>query len=199
MSIKVLPTSLPGVVIVEPARHGDDRGFFAEVYQRMRFVEHGLTEEFVQDNHSRSVEGVIRGLHFQDMTAPMVKLVRCTRGRILDVVVDLRVGSPAFGRWVAVELTDDNLRQLWVPIGFGHGFATLSPLADVHYRCSGYYVPAAEHVVAWNDPDIGIEWPVSDPILSPRDRVGVSLRTYLEAPSFRIDAGAPAGDGRVEP
>jgi dTDP-4-dehydrorhamnose 3,5-epimerase len=193
MGINVVPTSLPGVVIVEPTRHGDDRGFFAEVYQRAQFVEHGLTEEFVQDNHSRSVQGVIRGLHFQDMTAPMVKLVRCTRGRILDVVVDLRVGSPAFGRWVGVELTDENLRQLWVPVGFGHGFATLSPTADLHYRCSGYYAPAAERVVRWNDPDIGIEWPIAHPILSPRDRAGVTLREYLEAPSFRMHAGVVEG------
>lgn len=193
MGINVVPTSLPGVVIVEPTRHGDDRGFFAEVYQRAAFIEHGLTEEFVQDNHSRSVQGVIRGLHFQDMTAPMVKLVRCTRGRILDVVVDLRVGSPAFGRWVGVELTDENLRQLWVPVGFGHGFATLSPTADLHYRCSEYYAPAAERVVAWNDPDLGIEWPIADPILSPRDRAGMSLRQYLEAPSFRMHAGVLGG------
>jgi dTDP-4-dehydrorhamnose 3,5-epimerase len=127
------------------------------------------------------------------MTAPMVKVVRCTRGRIVDVVVDLRVGSPTFGQWVGVELTEENLRQLWVPIGFGHGFATLSPIADLHYRCSAYYAPAAEHVLAWNDPDIGIEWPVANPILSPRDRNGRSLREYLETPSFRMHAGAVGG------
>jgi dTDP-4-dehydrorhamnose 3,5-epimerase len=189
MGITIVPTRLPEVVIVEPTKYGDERGFFAEVYHRADYVRHGLTGEFVQDNHSRSVEGVIRGLHFQDMTAPMVKLVRCTRGRILDVVVDLRVGSPTFGQWAGVELADDNLRQLWVPVGFAHGFATLSPVADLHYRCSAYYAPAAERVLAWNDADVGIEWPIANPVLSPRDRGGLSLRQYLEAPSFRMHAG----------
>jgi dTDP-4-dehydrorhamnose 3,5-epimerase len=193
MGITVIPTQLSEVVIVEPARHGDERGFFAEVYQRSQYAEHGLAGDFVQDNQSRSAGGVIRGLHFQDMSAPMVKLVRCTRGAILDVAVDLRVGSPTFGRWVGVELTEDNLRQLWVPVGFAHGFATLSQIADVHYRCSTYYAPAAEHVLAWNDPDVAIDWPIADPMLSPRDRGGASLRAYLEAPIFRMHAGVVGG------
>ena len=188
MGMNVVQTRLPGVVVIEPVRLGDDRGFFAEVYHRAQFRDQGLDDEFVQDNQSRSAYGVLRGLHFQDMTAPMTKLVRCTHGRILDVVVDLRVGSPSFGRWVAVELTSDNLRMLWAPVGFGHGFATLSPVADVHYRCSGYYRPEAERVVAWNDPDLAIEWPIADPILSPRDRRGMSLQEYLKTPSFHMEA-----------
>ncbi len=183
--MNVTETRLQGAVVIEPTRHSDDRGFFAEVYQRARFRDHGLVDELVQDNHSRSTYGVLRGLHYQDMTAPMAKLVRCTQGHILDVLVDLRVGSPSFGQWLTVELTSDNLRMVWVPVGFAHGFVTLSPVADVHYRCSGYHAPAAERVMAWNDPDLAIEWPIADPILSPRDRGGMSLKAYLEAPSFR--------------
>ncbi len=183
--MNVTETRFQGAVVIEPTRHSDDRGFFAEVYQRARFRDHGLVEELVQDNQSRSTYGVLRGLHYQDMTAPMAKLVRCTHGQILDVLVDLRVGSPSFGQWLTVELTSDNLRMVWVPVGFAHGFVTLSPVADVHYRCSGYHAPAAEHVMAWNDPDLAIEWPIADPILSPRDCGGMSLKAYLEAPSFR--------------
>jgi len=126
----------------------DDRGFFFESYQRERYQAHGIADEFVQDNHSRSAQGVLRGIHYQDRSAPMSKLVRCTAGSILDVAVDLRVGSPTFGAWVAEELTADNMRQLFVPVGFGHAFLTLSETADVLYKCGGYYAAKAEGAVA---------------------------------------------------
>ncbi len=129
--------------------------------------------------------GVLRGLHYQDERAPMAKLVRCTLGGILDVAVDLRVGAPSFGRWVAVELSADNFRQLLIPSGFGHGFVVLSEVAEVQYKCTGLYTPEAEGAVLWNDPAIGIEWPVSAPTLSKRDLAAQSLEQYLQNPAFR--------------
>lgn len=141
----------------------------------------------MQDNHSRSARGVLRGIHYQDMSAPMAKLVRCTAGTIFDVAVDLRVGSPSFGKWFGAELSLENMQQLLVPVGFGHAFLTLSETADVQYKCTGYYSPAAEGTVAWNDPDIGITWPLSNPTVSPRDRATRTLREYLRNPAFRYD------------
>lgn len=185
MPVSVRRSPLDGVVVVQPERHGDDRGFFVESYHRRQFREQGIRDEFVQDNHSRSSSGVLRGIHFQDLSAPMAKLVRCTWGRILDVAVDLRVGSPTFGKWYAIELSPENLLELMVPVGFGHAFLTLTELADVQYKCSGYYEPSAEVTIAWNDPQIKIDWPIADPILSPRDRQGISLTEYLKRPSFR--------------
>ena len=172
--------------MIEPVRHGDGRGFFLESYHRQRDVEHGIADEFVQDNHSRSVRGVLRGIHYQDTTAPMSKLVRCALGSILDVAVDLRAGSPTFGRWVAEELNAENMHQLYVPVGFGHAFLTLSESADVEYKCGGYYAPGAEGSVIWNDPEIGISWPNSEPTLSDRDRRAPSLSDYLKKPAFRF-------------
>jgi dTDP-4-dehydrorhamnose 3,5-epimerase len=131
---------------------------------------------------------VVRGLHFQDMTAPMAKLIRCTRGMIFDVAVDLRLGSPTFGRWYGVELSEDNMKQLFVPVGFGHGFAVLSDWADVQYKCTNFYAPASEGCVQWNEPEIGVAWPVQNQIVSQRDHNGVSLRQYLEKPAFRYPA-----------
>lgn len=142
-------------------------------------------DEFVQDNHSRSARGVLRGIHYQDMSAPMAKLVRCSLGEILDVAVDLRAGSPSFGRWFGVRLSADNMRQLFVPVGFGHAFLSLSEVAEVQYKCSGYYNAAAENGVAWNDADIGIDWPVAQPLVSARDAAAQSFRTYAERPAFR--------------
>jgi len=127
---------------------------------------------------------VLRGLHFQDMTAPLGKLVRCTAGRIFDVAVDLRAGSPAFGRWTSVELTEENARQLWVPVGFAHGFQALTDHVEVQYRQTGYYAPQAETCIAWDDPDIGVAWPLPDTLLSDRDRGGRSLQDYVAAPAF---------------
>lgn len=184
MEITVEPTDLPGVVIITPKVIRDPRGFFMESFNRREFERHGLYCDYVQDNHSKSAQKVVRGLHYQDMRAPMVKLVRCTAGAILDVAVDLRAGSPTFGRWVAVELNDDNMRQLLVPVGFAHGFATLSDTAEVQYKCSTFYAPETEGCIAWNDPDIGISWPFSDPILSKRDMAATSLRDYQQQPAF---------------
>src|SRR5262249_18284986 len=148
------------------------------------FAQAGLDFEFVQDSHSRSRYGVLRGLHYQDMRAPMAKLVRCTVGKILDVAVDLRVGSDTFGKWFSIELTSENQTQLLVPIGFAHGFAALSDVCEIQYRQTNYYVPAAEGGIAWNDPDLAINWPIQAPILSKRDQNQLSLRQYRENPTF---------------
>jgi dTDP-4-dehydrorhamnose 3,5-epimerase len=169
-----LPTELDGVVLIEPDVHGDDRGFLVETWRRDRWAELGVDVEFVQHNHSRSVRGTLRGLHFQ--TSPgQAKLVRCMRGRIFDVAVDLRRGSPTFGRWEGHELDDERHRQLLVPVGFGHGFCVLSEEADVSYLLSSVYDPATEAGIAWDDPDVGVEWPVSEPLLSERDRAAPRL------------------------
>lgn len=186
MQFTIHETSLPGALMIEPVCFRDERGFFLESWNYRDFAAHGIEITFVQDNHSRSVKHVLRGFHYQDMTAPMVKLVRCTLGSVLDVIVDLRVGSPTFGRWHAVELTADNMLQLLVPIGFGHAFLALSEVAEIQYKCSTYYTPSAEGVIAWNDPDIGVPWPVTAPILSQRDRNGMRLAEYLERPAFRF-------------
>ena len=186
MAIKVFPTKLEGVLIVEPDCYRDERGFFLESYHRRRYAENGLDYDFVQDNHSRSARGVLRGIHYQDLTAPLGKLVRCSLGSALDVAVDLRAGSPTFARWVAVELSADNARQLMVPVGFGHAFLTLSDWAEVQYKCTGYYASAAEGGVIWNDPDIGVEWPLATPTLSKRDAAAITLAQYLRNPAFRF-------------
>lgn len=185
MDIRVMPTKLDGAVVIETDFFRDERGFFIENFHRRRFAEHGLPHEFVQDNHSRSGHGVLRGFHYQDMTAPMGKLVRCTAGAILDVAVDLRLGSPTFGQWEAVELTAENMRQFYVPVGFGHAFLTLSDAAEVQYKCTGYYEPASEGTLAWDDPDLAIPWPIAAPLLSARDQQGISLAAYREQPAFR--------------
>ena len=184
MDITVTKTKLDGVVLIDTDFFRDERGFFIEAWHAERFREHGLPDAFVQDNHSRSARKVLRGLHYQDMTAPMGKLVRCTSGAILDVAVDLRVGSPTFGQWVGAELTAENMRQIWVPEGFAHGFATISEFAEVQYKCNGFYTPSSEGGIAWNDPDIAIEWPFVDPLLSGRDQHNISLEQYLQAPAF---------------
>ena len=190
MEISVVPTRIPGLVVIETAVFEDERGFFIEAYDRRNYAAHGIGEEFVVDNHSRSKRGVLRGIHYQDESAPMGKLVRCVHGAIFDAAVDLRAGSPTLGQWVAVELTAENRKQLMVPVGFGHAFQALSDGAEVIYKCSGYYTPAAEGGVAWNDPDVGIEWPIAAPILSRRDRDQVSLREYLRHPAFQYAPGA---------
>ena len=184
MDISVTKTKLDGVVLIDTDFFRDERGFFIEAWHAERYREHGLPHSFVQDNHSRSARKVLRGMHYQDTTAPMGKLVRCTAGAILDVAVDLRVGSPTFGEWVAAELTAGNMRQIWVPEGFAHGFATLSEFAEVQYKCSGLYTPASEGSIAWDDPDVAIDWPFDDPVLSARDRAGATLKQYLERPAF---------------
>lgn len=163
--MNVIATELPGVLILEPRVFGDHRGFFLETYHRARYQQAGVAETFVQDNHSRSRRGVLRGLHYQ-LVQPQGKLVAVTRGTVFDVAVDIRRGSPTFGRWVGVTLDDDNHRQFYVPPGFAHGFCVLSDEADFVYKCTDYYHPDSEHGIAWNDPAIGIAWPELDFTLS---------------------------------
>jgi len=184
LDITVTPTKLAGVVLIDTDYFRDERGFFMENWHRRTYAEHGLDIGFVQDNHSRSAKGVLRGMHYQDTTAPMGKLVRCTVGAILDVAVDIRVSSPTFGKWVSAELSDENMRQIYVPEAFAHGFVTLSDVAEVQYKCTGFYTPSSEGTIAWNDPDVGIEWPITEPLLSGRDQKGMSLREYRQHPAF---------------
>ena len=168
MSLRVVDTRLEGVVAVEPAVHGDERGFLIETYSERAWADAGITTLFVQHNHSRSVRNTLRGLHFQ-LTPGQAKLVRCVRGSIFDVAVDLRRGSETFGEWEGHILDDETHRQLFVPAGFGHGFCVLSEFADVSYLLSSPYDPATESGIAWNDPDVGVDWPVDEPLLSERD------------------------------
>src|SRR3954467_7910619 len=170
-----LQTRLDGLVLLAPAVHGDERGFFVETFRADVALAHGIPTEFVQDNHSRSRQGTLRGIHFQ--TRPgQGKLVRVARGRVLDVVVDLRRGSPTFGEWEAVELDDQRGAQLWIPVGFGHAFCVLSDVADFVYKCTNYYDAATEAGIRFDDPDIGIEWPDDLELLySERDRLAPTL------------------------
>ncbi len=173
--MKVTRAPLEGIILIEPQRFGDDRGFFVETYQERRYREAGISDHFLQDNHSRSSEGVLRGLHFQ-VQDPQAKLVTVIHGAIFDVGVDLRRGSPTFGRWYGVVLRDAGPRQLYLAPGFAHGFCVLSDWADVHYKVSRPYNPADEGGLLWNDPDVGIEWPVQTPQLAPRDAAYPRLR-----------------------
>jgi dTDP-4-dehydrorhamnose 3,5-epimerase len=167
--MRSIPTKLAGVVLLEPDVHGDARGFVVETYRRDLWADFHIDVEFVQHNHSRSSKGTLRGLHFQ--TEPgQAKLVRCPRGKIFDVAVDLRRDSPTYRQWEGHELDDESHRQLFIPAGFGHGFAVLSGEADVAYLLSSVYDPATEAGIAWDDPDIGVEWPVENPLLSERDK-----------------------------
>ena len=167
--MRVIATDLPDVLIVEPVVHRDGRGFFVETYHADRYRAHGITASFVQDNHSRSVERTLRGLHLQ-LRRPQGKLVRVIEGEVFDVAVDVRRRSPTYGRWVGVRLTADSFRQVYIPPGFAHGFCVLSPTAQFEYKCTDFYDAADEIGIAWNDPEIGIDWPIRDPHLSPRDR-----------------------------
>ena len=168
-------TEIPGVVVIEPQVFGDDRGYFMETYQKDQFAEAGIDKEFVQDNQSRSTRGVLRGLHFQKEHT-QGKLVRVTSGRVFDVAVDVRRGSPSFGKWVGVELSAENHRQLWLPEGIAHGFIVLSDSADFLYKTTNYYTPAAERCIRWDDPALGIAWPAAAaPTLSAKDMQGLLL------------------------
>ena len=177
-----LETQLDGPVLVKPAVHGDERGFFMETYRRSAYAELGVDEDFVQDNHSRSRLGVVRGMHFQPGQA---KLVRCARGSILDVACDIRPGSPQFGHWEAVELSDANGCQLYVPDGFAHGFAVTSDVADVVYKVSTYYDPEAESGFRYDDPEVGIEWPAVELTPSARDANAPLLSEIRDSLPFR--------------
>jgi dTDP-4-dehydrorhamnose 3,5-epimerase len=185
MKTRVTQTPLPGLVLVDIDYSKDDRGFFIESWNRKDFAEVGLTDDFVQDSHSASRYRVLRGLHYQDMRAPMAKLVRCTVGRILDIALDLRTDSPTFGKWYGVELSPEDKRLLYVPLGFAHGFATLTDYCEVQYKQTAFYHREAESGIAWNDPDVAIEWPFSDPILSPKDQRQPSFAEYRRNPAFR--------------
>ncbi len=180
-----LETRLDGPVLIEPAVHGDERGFFQETFRRNLFEELGVAEEWVQDNHSRSRKGVLRGMHFQ---RGMAKLVRCARGSMVDVLADVREGSPTFGEWESYELDDANGRQLYAPVGFAHGFCVTSDLSDVIYKCSTYYDPALEGGFRFNDPAVGIEWPDLELAVSERDAHAPLLSELTDLP-VRYSAG----------
>ncbi|MDQ2137355.1 dTDP-4-dehydrorhamnose 3,5-epimerase [Alcaligenaceae bacterium A4P071] len=175
--MNVIKTDIPDVMIIEPKVFGDERGFFMESFNAAAFAEAtGVTTPFVQDNHSRSAKGVLRGLHYQLQQA-QGKLLRVVRGTIFDVAVDIRKSSPTFGKWVGAELTADNNRQFWVPPGFAHGFVVLSDSADVLYKTTDYYAPASERCISWDDPEVGITWPEGiEPILSAKDKAGKRLQ-----------------------
>ncbi|MEE4358046.1 MAG: dTDP-4-dehydrorhamnose 3,5-epimerase [Desulfococcaceae bacterium] len=167
--MNIIPTSLEGVLIIEPKVFRDQRGFFTETFQEKRYKEAGISRRFVQDNLSYSVRGTLRGLHYQ-IRRPQAKLVQALSGEIFDVAVDIRPASPAFGKWVGVILSADNHRQLFIPEGFAHGFCVLSETAHFLYKCSDFYAPGDEGGILWSDPQIGIEWPVENPIISEKDR-----------------------------
>jgi len=166
--LQILPTAIPEVRVIAPRVFGDERGYFLETYRQSTFAEFGIICEFVQDNHSFSTKGTLRGLHYQ-ITHAQAKLCRVITGRVLDIAVDIRWGSPTFGRWVGMELSEENHHMAFIPAGFAHGFAVLSDTAHFLYKCSNYYDPAGERGIVWNDPQIGIEWPLQEPLLSPKD------------------------------
>ena len=180
-----LPTRIDGPVLLAPTVHGDERGFFVETFRAATWSQHGVPTEFVQDNHSRSRRGTLRGIHFQ--THPgQGKLVRVARGRVYDVVVDLRRGSSTFGEWEGFELDDERAHQLWIPIGFGHGFCVLSDVADFVYKCTAYFDPATEAGIRFDDPDVGVEWPDVELLYSERDRTAPRLADLADELPFRV-------------
>ena len=188
LDIRIKDLDLPGVRLISPDIFADHRGFFYESYSERRFASHGIELDFVQDNHSRSVRNVVRGLHYQSPEAPQWRLVRCTLGEIYDVVVDILVGSPTFGRWTGVRLSAENKDQLLVPPHCAHGFAVLSEVAEVQYKCSGFHDSGAERALAWNDPEIGIDWPLAgEPVVSAKDSSARSFADYRATPDFPAD------------
>lgn len=176
--MNIVETVLPGVLIIEPKVFGDHRGFFLETFQLERYREAGITLPFVQDNHSRSQRGVLRGLHLQ-LNRPQGKLVSCSRGAVYDVAVDINPESPTCGQYVGVELSDDNHRQLWIPPGYAHGFCVLSDVADFQYKCTDFYFPDDETGLVWNDPEVSIPWPIATPKLSEKDQKLPTLQQLL--------------------
>jgi len=177
--MKLIPTTIPGVVIIEPTIFGDNRGFFTEIYQADRYAASGIDRPFVQDNLSRSVKNTLRGLHFQN-PRPQGKLVTVLRGSVLDVAVDVRVGSPTFAQHVAVELNEENHRQMWIPRGLAHGFIVQSAVADFFYKCDEFYSTSNEIVLRWNDPRLGIDWNCKEPLVSARDSQGHDLDQLVD-------------------
>jgi dTDP-4-dehydrorhamnose 3,5-epimerase len=181
--LNISETTLPGVLLIEPKVFGDDRGFFMETYRADILREAGITDAFVQDNHSRSARGVLRGLHYQEPNA-QGKLVRCTRGAIFDVAVDIRCGSPSYGRWFGLELSDANKLMLWIPPGFAHGFCALEDDTDLVYKCTSLYDAASDRSILWSDPAIGIEWPIAEPVLSAKDANAPRLAEAVTLPLY---------------
>jgi dTDP-4-dehydrorhamnose 3,5-epimerase len=177
--MKFTPKEIPDVILIEPDVHRDARGFFLETWHQHKYAGGGITGPFVQDNHSHSRRGSLRGLHAQ-RDHPQGKLVRVVDGEVFDVAVDIRRGSPSFGKWVGDRLTGENLRQLWIPPGFAHGFCVLSETVHLEYKCTDFYDAADEIAIAWNDPEIGIDWPISDPTLSAKDAAAPRLRDVLK-------------------
>lgn len=180
--MKVTATALPGVLIIEPKAFGDQRGFFLETFQVERYRDIGIDRPFVQDNHSRSPHGVLRGLHFQ-RKRPQGKLVSVSRGAVYDVAVDIDPSSPSCGQFVGVELNDENHRQLWIPPGYAHGFCVISAVADFQYKCTDFYFPEDEAGLRWDDPQVAIPWPIEQPLLSAKDQNHPSLRQLIDADS----------------
>ncbi|MFA5374647.1 MAG: dTDP-4-dehydrorhamnose 3,5-epimerase [Dehalococcoidia bacterium] len=178
---------VPEVILIKPRVFSDDRGFFIETYKMPDFVDAGITDSFVQDNHSRSTRGVLRGLHYQNPPCAQGKLIRAVKGEIFDVAVDIRAGSPTYGRWVGEILSEENKSMLYIPQGFAHGFCILSEAADVVYKASGVYSPRAEAGIIWNDRDLNIKWPIKEPIVSDKDAQWPSLRDAVN--KFEYDAG----------
>ena len=174
--MKVTKTKLSGVLIIEPSVFGDERGFFKEIFQKERYDEIGINNSFVQDNYSRSEYGVLRGLHFQKKN-PQGKLVSCTLGSVFDVIVDIKPDSKTFSQYIGVEISEKNHLQIWVPPGYAHGFCVLSEIADFHYKCTDFYFPNDEGGIVWNDPDVNVKWPISNPKLSSKDLKLPSLKT----------------------
>ncbi len=173
--MKVYETDLKDLLLIEPTVYEDDRGFFFESYNQRVYAEHGVTADFVQDNHSRSVRNTLRGLHYQ-INPGQGKLVRVVVGEVFDVAVDIRFSSPTFGKWSGYYLSADNKRQMYIPIGFAHGFCVVSDVAEFEYKCTDFYSPQDERGIAWNDPDIGIDWPIKEPILSEKDKNSTFFR-----------------------
>jgi len=190
--MKILETSLPGVMVFEPRVFGDKRGFFLETFRDDIFKDAGIHESFVQDNHSRSSKGVLRGLHYQ-LIQPQGKLVRVTRGGVFDVAVDVRKGSPAFGQWYGTTLDEESMRMMYIPQGFAHGFVVLSETADFIYKCTDYYHPESEQGILWNDSEIGIKWPIVDTKLSQKDTENpiLSLQSAESLPEYKQDSAMP--------
>ena len=175
--MEVVEAPIAGVLLIKPKVWGDSRGYFVETWQQERYVAAGIDLPFVQDNHSKSTYGILRGLHFQK-TRPQGKLVSVSLGRVFDVAVDIRPGSPTLGQWYGVELTQDNQWQLWVPPGMAHGFVVTSQVAHFHYKCTDYYCPNDEGGIRWNDPTLGVVWPVEQPVLSDKDKIAPSWREF---------------------
>jgi len=176
MAFEFIPFEISGAVLVSPRVFGDGRGFFLELYKRADFEQGGIRDQFIQDNYSKSAKGVLRGLHYQKKPRAQGKLVMCMKGNIYDVAVDIRKGSPHFGKWVGVELSEENRSMLYVPPGFAHGFQVISDTAEVLYKCTEEYSPDDERGIIWNDPELNIAWPLKDPLLSGKDRVHPSFR-----------------------